>query len=129
MAKRKSKPLKTCADCIHEFACAMWNIGNIHNMDATNCTNYETVKDSAAYLIGLLDGRKESRMACKAKENGRVARRGKPSIEWFKDEKPQYYCYGYIDKMTDELLSECKKCQNHVDKAQDDLDEWREHYG
>lgn len=60
MAKRKSKPLKTCADCIHEFACATWNIGNIHNMDATNCTNHETVKDSAAYLIGLLDGRKEA---------------------------------------------------------------------
>jgi hypothetical protein len=29
-------------------------------MDATNCTNYETVKDSAVYLIGLLDGRKEA---------------------------------------------------------------------
>ena len=57
MAKRKSKPLKTCADCTHEFACAMWNIGNIHNMDAANCTNYETVKDSMPYLIGLLDGR------------------------------------------------------------------------
>ena len=68
-------------------------------------------------------------MACKAKSAEKVDRRGEPSIEWYKDDKPQYYCYGYIDKMTDELLSECKKCQNHVDKAQDDLDEWREHYG
>lgn len=55
----RKKPLKTCADCIHEFACQMWNIGHIHEMDATNCTNHETVKDSAAYLIGKLDGKKE----------------------------------------------------------------------
>lgn len=60
MTKRKQvTPTKTCADCIHEFACAMWNIGNIHNMDATHCTNHETVKESAAYLIGKLDGKKE----------------------------------------------------------------------
>ena len=63
-------------------------------------------------------------MACKAKESGKVAKRGKPSIEWYKGEKPQYYCYGYIDKMTDELLPECKECRSHVDKAQDDLDAW-----
>ena len=58
--KRTSKPKKTCADCIHEYACAMWNIGNIHNMDANNCTNHETVKESAVYFIGVLDGRKKS---------------------------------------------------------------------
>ena len=59
MEKKIKKPVKTCADCIHEFACGMWNIGNIHGMDATNCTNYETVKDSAAYFIGRMDERKE----------------------------------------------------------------------
>ena len=59
MAKKIKKSLKTCADCIHEFACGMWNIGHIHEMDATNCSNYETVKDSAAYLIGRMDERKE----------------------------------------------------------------------
>ena len=59
MAKKIKKPLKTCADCIHEFACSMWNIGHIHEMDATNCSNYETVKDSAAYLIGRMEERKE----------------------------------------------------------------------
>ena len=63
-------------------------------------------------------------MACKAKESGKVSRRGEPSIEWNKDGKPQYYCYGYIDKMTDELLTECKECRSHVDKAQDALDEY-----
>lgn len=63
MAKRiKPKaPAKTCADCIHEYACAMWNIGTIHNTDASHCTEYTTVQDSAAYLIGRLDERKEQR--------------------------------------------------------------------
>ena len=62
-------------------------------------------------------------MACKAKERGKVSRRGEPSIEWYKDGKPQYYCYGYIDKMTDELLVECKECRSHGYKAQGDLNE------
>ena len=59
---RKKKPDKTentCADCIHEYACQMWNIGSIHNMNATNCTNHTTVRESTAYFIGKLDGRKE----------------------------------------------------------------------
>ena len=68
-------------------------------------------------------------MACRAKEICKVSRRGKSSIEWYKDGKPQYYCYGYIDKMTDELLSECKECRNHVYKAQDDLDAWNRRAG
>lgn len=66
-------------------------------------------------------------MACNAKESGKVSRRGRPSVEWYKDCKPQYYCYGYIDKMTDELLPECKECRRHVSKAQDDLDAWIQH--
>ena len=60
MAKRNdTKPKKTCGECIHEYACAMWNVGSLQNTDATHCTNYETVKDSAAYLIGKMDGRAE----------------------------------------------------------------------
>ncbi len=62
-------------------------------------------------------------MACKAKERDKVSRRGEASIEWYKDGEPQYYCFGYIDKMTDELLTECKECRSHVHKAQGDLDE------
>lgn len=46
---------RTCGECIHEYACSMWSIGMIHNMNAENCCNFETVKDSSAYLIGLLD--------------------------------------------------------------------------
>ena len=63
-------------------------------------------------------------MACKEKSSCKVSRRGQSSIEWYQDGKPQYYCYGYIDKMTDELLPECKKCRRHVYKAQDDLDKY-----
>ena len=56
MAKKKTpKPQKTCGDCIHEHACAMWNIGTIHEMNATNCTNHETARESAAYLIGKME--------------------------------------------------------------------------
>lgn len=68
-------------------------------------------------------------MACKAKENGKVAYRGKPSVEWYKDGKPQYYCYGYIDKRTDDLLPECQECRSHVYKAQDDFDAWNRRVG
>ena len=67
-------------------------------------------------------------MACKAKESGKVSYRGKSSIEWHKDGKPQYYCYGYINKMTDEPLPECKECRSHVSKAQDDLDKYNRHF-
>lgn len=59
--KQNKKDFRKCAECIHEYACAMWNVGNIHNMDATHCINYETVKDSSAYLCGRLDERKEWR--------------------------------------------------------------------
>lgn len=54
----KRKVIKQCADCIHEWACQAWNVGNIHNMDATNCAVYETVKQSTAYFIGFMDGQK-----------------------------------------------------------------------
>ena len=70
------------------------------------------------------DALKTKALRCKAKERGKVSRRGEPSIEWYKDGKPQYYCRGYIDKMTDELLPECKECGCHVSKAQDNLDKF-----
>ena len=64
-------------------------------------------------------------MSCRAKANHKVKEVGKSSIEWYKDGKPQHYCYGYIDRMTDELIPECKECERHVDKAQEDLDKYR----
>lgn len=63
---------------------------------------------------------------CKAKQKGIVKRRGKPTIEFYKDEKPQYYCYGYIDVGTDEPLEDCKRCKDFVDHAQEDLERYME---
>lgn len=65
-----------------------------------------------------------AKTVCKAKRTGQVPRRGKPSIEWCKDGVPQYYCHGWIDLMTDELLEVCRECPDHVDKAEDDLETW-----
>ena len=56
--KKKQEAQRTCEDCIHEYACNMWNIGTLHNTDASGCGIYTTVKDSAAYLIGKMDGEK-----------------------------------------------------------------------
>ena len=39
-----------------------------------------------------------------------LGKRGNPSREFIKDGKWQIYCYGWIDKMTDEPLQECQKC-------------------
>ena len=59
---------------------------------------------------------------CKAKQKGIVKRRGKPTIEFYKDEKPQYYCYGYTDVETGEPIEACKQCKDFVDFAQKDLE-------
>lgn len=52
MAK-ETKAVRKCEQCIHEYACQAWNVGSIHTMNATNCTNYETAKDSNAYFLGV----------------------------------------------------------------------------
>ena len=50
---KNTKSDKKCELCIHENACQAWNVGAIHNMDATNCVNYETLKESNAYFLGV----------------------------------------------------------------------------
>jgi len=50
---------------------------------------------------------------------------GKRTVEWHKKEEPQIYCYGYVDDSTEESVPECRKCANYVDKAQEDIDEWK----
>ena len=58
MAKKQNKSTKTCADCIHENACRAWVDGRyIADESANRCPNYETVKESSAYLCGVLDER------------------------------------------------------------------------
>lgn len=61
-------------------------------------------------------------MSCKAKINGEVKVKGQSSIEFYKDGKPQYYCYGYNDISTDKLIETCKNCRKNVIYAQDDLE-------
>lgn len=61
MAKKSNaQHAKSCGECIHEFACRMWTDGRyISDSSASRCTNYTTVKDSAAYLIGKMDGERK----------------------------------------------------------------------
>ena len=63
-------------------------------------------------------------MACLAKKRPDIKDIGKSSIEFYKEGKAQYYCYGYIDPRTDELIEECKQCRRQVDKAQEDLEKY-----
>ena len=59
MAKRQIQFTKTCSDCIHESACRIWTDGRfISDASASVCPNHETVKESSAYLCGVLDERK-----------------------------------------------------------------------
>ena len=59
---------------------------------------------------------------CALLKKGVVRNKGKSSVEFYKNGEPQRYCYGYIDKMTDELLPECEACNINVNKAQGDLE-------
>lgn len=36
--------------------------------------------------------------------------RGRPSTEFYVDRKPQIYCSGWVDRMTDDLLEVCREC-------------------
>ena len=59
MDKKQKQPAKTCADCIHESACRVWTDGRaISDASASQCPSHETVKESGAYLCGVLDERK-----------------------------------------------------------------------
>lgn len=60
MKNKKEKPKRTCGDCIHESSCGLWNCEYITDMDATNCKEFETVKDSVSYFCGFRDGQKSN---------------------------------------------------------------------
>ena len=45
--------MRKCSDCIHELACASWNVGSIANANATHCVNFQ--KYETAFL-DWLDG-------------------------------------------------------------------------
>ena len=48
--------------------------------------------------------------------------RGKPSTEFYKDGKPQIYCYGWKDEMTDEPIDCCKSCKDFAMGKQVEID-------
>ena len=54
--KPKQTPVKTCADCVHEYACKGWTHGQeLSPENASKCDAFETVRDTAAYLIGKME--------------------------------------------------------------------------
>ena len=58
-AKQDKKPMKTCADCVHESACKVWTCGRVlADENAARCPEFETVRDTASYLIGKMEGEK-----------------------------------------------------------------------
>lgn len=66
-----------------------------------------------------------AKTVCKAVKTGQVPQRGKPTLEWHdKDGKPQYYCYGYIDKRYDVPIPVCEECRDNVMYAQEDLEKY-----
>lgn len=69
MTKAKSVKGRTCGECIHESACQTWSANAYIHNTKTNCANYETVRNSNAYLIGFMEGKKEIVHACWREEN------------------------------------------------------------
>jgi len=64
-----------------------------------------------------------AKTTCRAKKTGQVKLRGKASVEWHdEDGTPHYYCYGYVDESTEELLPICRECRDNVIFAQEDLE-------
>lgn len=64
-------------------------------------------------------------MSCSAKLRNDIKDRGKPSIEFYWENKPRYFCYGYINQRTDELIEECRNCPEHVYKAGECMEKLR----
>lgn len=51
--------MKTCADCVHESACKVWTNGRVlADENAAKCPEFKTVRDTASYLIGKMEGEK-----------------------------------------------------------------------
>ena len=44
--------------------------------------------------------------------------RGRPSTEFYVLGRPQIYCRGWIDRMTDEPLSVCRRCPDFTGNEQ-----------
>lgn len=59
---------------------------------------------------------------CALVRKGIVKRKGKPTLEFYRNGKPQYYCYGYLDMHYEEPFPECKECPKWVEGEQCEKD-------
>lgn len=60
-----------------------------------------------------------SKYKCRIKEYDPSLKKGKSTIEYNQDGNPQYFCYGYTEASTDELLDVCRNCKNNVNYNED----------
>ena len=63
-----------------------------------------------------------------AKTKCAYGKRGKSTVEWYKGNTPQRYCYGWVDAMTSEAVKECDNCPKYYIYAQRDLEEWEKQW-
>ena len=54
---------------------------------------------------------------CPAKDKGEVRYKSRSTAEFCINGKPVFFCQGYIDRMTDELLDTCRECKRNVINA------------
>lgn len=59
--KKTNPKTHTCADCVHESACRVWTSGRVlADENAAKCPAFETIRDTAAYLIGKMEANQKS---------------------------------------------------------------------
>lgn len=51
-----------------------------------------------------------------------LKKRGRPYTDFYINGKPQIYCMGWIDMMTDEPLPECRSCPDWIEGEQNEID-------
>ena len=60
---------------------------------------------------------------CPAKDNGEVRYKARSTVELIINGNPVFFCQGYIDRMTDELLETCRNCKRNTINADEYVDE------
>ena len=111
MAKKQMQHIKTCAECIHENACRAWVDGRyIADESANRCPNYETVKESGAYLCGVLDERKQKKTRA-------------DKIRAMSDEKLAEFIRSMVDENNSHNVA-CYGCINYGTHHSDPANKW-----
>lgn len=58
---------------------------------------------------------------CKLIEQGKIAREGKKSVEFYVNYKAQMYCLGVMDKSKYVLFEECRECEQYITRKSADI--------